>query len=83
MSDQSKPARVSCRTVLIAAAGTVPLLALAATGAQAAKLAQGAVKYQDLPRTGNSATAANSSSRPILASMSPATSRRRDGARYG
>ena len=52
MSDQSKPARVSRRTVLIAAAGAVPLLALAATGAQAAKLAQGAVKYQDSPKDG-------------------------------
>ena len=48
MSDQSKPARVSRRTVLIAAAGAAPLLALAATGAQAAKLAQSAVKYQEL-----------------------------------
>ena len=52
MSDQSKPARVSCRTVLIAAAGAAPVLALAATGAQAAKLAQSAVKYQDSPKDG-------------------------------
>ena len=52
MSDQSKPARVSRRAVLIAAAGAAPLLALAATGAQAAKLAQSAVKYQDSPKDG-------------------------------
>ena len=52
MSDQSKPARVSRRTVLIAAAGAAPVLALAATGAQAAKLAQSAVKYQDSPKDG-------------------------------
>jgi hypothetical protein len=52
MSDQYKPARVSRRTVLIAAAGAAPLLALTATGANAAKLAQSAVKYQPTPKDG-------------------------------
>jgi hypothetical protein len=52
MSDHSKPACVSRRTVLIAAAGTAPLLALSATGAKAAKLAQSAVKYQPTPKDG-------------------------------
>ena len=51
MSDQSKPARVSRRNVLIAC-GAASLLALAATGAKAAKLAQGAVKYQPTPKDG-------------------------------
>jgi hypothetical protein len=52
MSDQCKSARVSRRTVLIAAAGAAPLLALSATGAKAAKLAQSAVKYQASPKDG-------------------------------
>jgi hypothetical protein len=50
MGDQSKPARFTRRTVLIAAAGAAPLLALTATGAKAAKLAQSAVKYQPTPK---------------------------------
>ena len=44
MSDQSKPARVSRRTVLIAAAGAVPLLALM-SGSAEAKMAQTAVMF--------------------------------------
>jgi hypothetical protein len=52
MSDQCKSARVSRRTVLIAVAGAGPLLALGATGAQPAKLAQSAVKYQPTPKDG-------------------------------
>ena len=52
MSDQTKPACVSRRTVLIASAGAAPLLALGATGAKAAKLAQSAVKYQPTPKDG-------------------------------
>ena len=43
---------VSRRTVLIAAAGAAPLLALSATGARAAKLAQTAVRYQATPKDG-------------------------------
>jgi hypothetical protein len=38
--------------VLIAAAGAAPLLTLGATGANAAKLAQSAVKYQPTPKDG-------------------------------
>jgi hypothetical protein len=51
MSDQSKPARLSRRTVLIAAAGATPLLALMGGSAEA-KMAQSAVKYQDSPKDG-------------------------------
>jgi hypothetical protein len=51
MSEQSKPARVSRRTVLIAAAGAVPLLALMG-GSVEAKMAQGSVKYQSTPKDG-------------------------------
>jgi hypothetical protein len=50
MSDQDKSACVSRRTVLIAAVGAAPLLALGATTANAAKLAQSAVKYQASPK---------------------------------
>lgn len=49
MSDQTKSARVSRRTVLIAAAGAAPLLALMSSEAQA-KLAPAAVKYQTTPK---------------------------------
>ena len=59
MSDQCKSARVSRRTVLIAAAGAGPLLALGATGAQAAKLAQSAVKYQPTPKDGKQCDGCN------------------------
>ena len=52
MTDKTTPARVSRRTVLFAAAGAAPLLALGATGANAAKLAQSAVKYQASPKDG-------------------------------
>jgi hypothetical protein len=43
--------RISRRTVVLAA-GATPLLALGATGAQAAKLAQAAVRYQTTPNNG-------------------------------
>ena len=59
MSDQSKPARLSRRTVLIAAVGAGPLLALTATGAKAAKLAQSAVKYQPTPKDGKRCDSCN------------------------
>jgi hypothetical protein len=52
MTNQNTPACVSRRTVLIAAGGAAPLLALGATGANAAKLAQSAVKYQASPKDG-------------------------------
>jgi len=51
LSDQYKPPRMSRRSVLIVAAGA-PLLALGATGANAAKLAQSAAKYQPTPKDG-------------------------------
>ena len=50
---------ISRRTVLIAAAGAAPLLALGVTGAKAAKMAQSAVRYQDLPKDGKRCDACN------------------------
>ena len=52
MTEQTTPACVSRRTVLFAAAGAAPLLALGVTGANAAQLAQSAVKYQPTPKDG-------------------------------
>jgi len=43
--------RISRRTVVLAA-GAAPLLAMGATGAQAAKLAQAAARYQPTPNNG-------------------------------
>ena len=51
MSGRSKSAHHTRRTVLIAAAGAVPLLTLMSGGAEA-KMAQSAVKYQDSPKDG-------------------------------
>ncbi len=59
MIDQTTPSCVSRRTVLIAAAGAAPLLALGATGANAAKLAQSAVKYQASPKDGKQCDGCN------------------------
>ncbi len=50
---------VSRRTILIGAAGAAPLLVLGATGAQAAKLSQSAVRYQDLPKDGHQCSNCN------------------------
>jgi len=58
LSDQSKPARVSRRTVLIAAAGAAPLLALM-SGSAEAKMAQTAVKYQPTPKDGKQCSGCN------------------------
>jgi hypothetical protein len=58
MSDQSKPARVSRRTVLIAAVGAAPLLALM-SGSAEAKMAQTAVKYQPTPKDGKQCSGCN------------------------
>ena len=58
MSDQTKSARVNRRTVLIAAAGAAPILALMCSGAEA-KLAQSAVKYQDSPKDGKQCDGCN------------------------
>ncbi len=52
MSDHAKASHVSRRTLLIGAAGALPLIALASTGAQAAKMAQSAVRYQASPKDG-------------------------------
>ncbi len=52
MSEKPMSNDFSRRTVLIGAAGAVPLLALGATGARAAKLSQSAVRYQDSPKDG-------------------------------
>jgi hypothetical protein len=43
--------RVNRRSILLAAAGAAPLLALSSTGAKA-KMAQTAVAYQDSPKDG-------------------------------
>lgn len=51
MSGQSKSAHHTRRTVLIAAVGAVPLLALMSGDADA-KMAQSSVKYQDSPKDG-------------------------------
>ena len=51
MSGQSKSARHTRRTVLIAVVSAAPLLALMSGGADA-KMAQSAVKYQDSPKDG-------------------------------
>ena len=59
MSEEMKSAYVSRRTVLIGAAGAVPLLALGATGAKAAKLAQTAVRYQTTPKDGKQCSNCN------------------------
>ena len=58
MSDQSKSARVSRRTVLIAAAGAAPLLALM-SGSAEAKMAQSSVKYQATPKDGKQCDGCN------------------------
>ena len=52
MSNQKNPASLTRRTVLLAAAGAAPLLALGATSAEAAKLAQKSVRYQESPKDG-------------------------------
>ena len=59
MINQTTLESVSRRTVLIAAAGAAPLLALGATDAKAAKLAQSAVKYQGSPKDGKQCDGCN------------------------
>lgn len=59
MSDSTKSEHFSRRTVLIAAAGTAPLLAMSATGARAAKMAQAAVRYQATPKDGKQCDGCN------------------------
>jgi hypothetical protein len=59
MTNQDRTARVTRRTVLIATAAAAPLLALGATDANAAKLAQSAVKYQPTPKDGKQCDGCN------------------------
>jgi hypothetical protein len=54
-----KPHNVSRRTVLFAAAGAAPLLALGAGSARAAGLPQSAVAYQTSPKDGHQCDACN------------------------
>jgi hypothetical protein len=58
MSDQVKSGFVNRRTVLIAAAGAVPLLTLMSGNAEA-KMAQSAVKYQASPKDGKQCDGCN------------------------
>jgi hypothetical protein len=51
MKDRSKSKRISRRTVVLAASAA-PFLAMGATRARAAKLAQSAVRYQPTPKDG-------------------------------
>ena len=59
MNEQAQPTCVSRRTVLIAAVGAAPLLALGATGAKASKMAQSAVGYQPTPKDGKQCSGCN------------------------
>ncbi len=52
MKEKMKLDSVSRRTLLIGAVGAVPLFALGTTGAEAAKMAQTAVRYQTSPKDG-------------------------------
>jgi hypothetical protein len=58
MENKCEKGGVSRRTVLVAAAGAVPALALT-TGAAEAKLAPAAVKYQADPKDGKQCDACN------------------------
>ena len=58
MSDQSKSSCVSRRTVLIAAVGGAPLVALM-SGSAEAKMAQSSVKYQATPKDGKQCDGCN------------------------
>ncbi len=76
MNDPTKAAGVNRRTVLIAAAGAAPLLAMSATGARAAKMAQAAVRYQATPKDGKECSACSlfeppSACKSVAGSISP------------
>lgn len=58
MTDHAKATQVSRRTLLIGAAGALPLIALGATSAKA-KMAQGAVRYQNSPKDGRQCSGCN------------------------
>ncbi len=57
MSEYGK--KVSRRTLLIGAAGALPLIALGATAAKAAKMAQTAVRSQQTPTDGKQCSGCN------------------------
>jgi hypothetical protein len=58
MSKHGNSAVVSRRTVLIGAAGALPLIALGSTVAEA-KMAQSAVRYQETPKDGKQCSGCN------------------------
>ncbi len=58
MSSNAKKAGVSRRTILIGAAGALPLIALGSTVAEA-KMAQTAVRYQESPKDGKQCSGCN------------------------
>ena len=58
MKDRSKSGKISRRSVVLAA-GAAPLLAMSATSALAAKLAQSAVRYQPTPKDGKQCDGCN------------------------
>jgi hypothetical protein len=55
MNDHANANLVNRRTLLVGAAGALPLIALGATAAKA-KMAQNAVRYQDSPKDGKQCT---------------------------
>ena len=59
MTDHAKATHVSRRTLLVSAAGALPLIALGATSAKAAKMAQAAVRYQPSPKDGKQCSGCN------------------------
>lgn len=59
MSKPSERAQVSRRTVLIGAAGALPLIALGATSAKAGLLTQNSVNYQQEPHEGKHCSICN------------------------
>ena len=60
MNDTTERNSVSRRTVLLAAAGAAPLLALMTSGAEAEPtMAQAAVKYQETPKDGKQCDGCN------------------------
>jgi hypothetical protein len=59
MSEHSNSAPVSRRTILVGAAGALPLIAMGATGAKASKMAQSAVRYQATPKDGKQCSGCN------------------------
>jgi hypothetical protein len=59
MSENTKSDGATRRSVLIGAVGAIPLITLGATGAQAAKLKQAAVRYQSSPKDGKQCSNCN------------------------